>query len=772
MLTPLRIPRFIFLLIDGFKMKKMKFFKICSAVAISLLFRDFTNADEKWSAYLDGNEIQDITINADYIWCATERGGIVKWNRHNGTYKQYTTLEGIITDNVHAVAVDNDGVLWLGTEHGVQSFDGIEWKIYDTEDGLADKNVQGIFVDSNNMKWFWYGSGFSYATKGITRFDDYNWITFMGQDDSSMVSEYVYDVVEDHNGIMWFGTRYGVSSYDGKIWKTYSDEFEDIHYKVRTITIDADGVMWFGGEYGVARYDGESWESYNIREELGYTDTFYDGYNKVYSIAVGENGKIWFATGHELVLFDGETWTTCSKEFNTYIYTTRIIIDSNNVLWCATSHGLLCFNMNTWETLTTAPWCGPWGVSALATDQDGILWIGTQYELSIFDGLTWNKFTFTDILKDDRFSAIAVDEDNVKWIGSVGEEPIGNGISTTMGKVTRFDGESWETFVLGNDENSWGVNSIAVDKENVKWFATNDGAKSFDGTTWTTYTSENSGLPSSLGYSNTLVKEVAVDHDNVKWFCTHGNSPTRYDGSQWETLPTKWNDLSLPRYSHEIVVDKNNIKWFGGKGLFRYDGETWTKYVQNEEQINDNPYKIYVSDLLIIGINVIEIDNDNVLWIGTDNGVSCFDGKICQSYTFDDGLSDNNCIRSMAVKSDNIKWFGTRTGLYKYEVSQVTIESVQKFPQEMYVPSNYPNPFNASTTISFALPATGFTQLVIYNITGQKLRELLSETMTAGFHNVIWDGRDDGGNILSSGIYLSRLSNGKLVTHSRMLLMK
>jgi len=84
----------------------------------------------------------------------------------------------------------------------------------------------------------------------------------------------------------------------------------------------------------------------------------------------------------------------------------------------------------------------------------------------------------------------------------------------------------------------------------------------------------------------------------------------------------------------------------------------------------------------------------------------------------------------------------------------------------------YPNPFNTSTTILFNLPASGFTQLVIYNIAGQKVRELIAETMTVGLHNVMWDGRDDGGIVLSSGVYISRLSSGELVTHNRMLLMK
>jgi len=112
----------------------------------------------------------------------------------------------------------------------------------------------------------------------------------------------------------------------------------------------------------------------------------------------------------------------------------------------------------------------------------------------------------------------------------------------------------------------------------------------------------------------------------------------------------------------------------------------------------------------------------------------------------------------------------------KLFVCKLTLDPVhyttENTPHLFLLKPPYPNPFNASTTISFTLPASGFTQLVIYNIAGQKVRELIAETMTAGIHNVMWDGRDDGGNLLSSGVYISRLSTGKLVTHNRMLFMK
>ena len=86
---------------------------------------------------------------------------------------------------------------------------------------------------------------------------------------------------------------------------------------------------------------------------------------------------------------------------------------------------------------------------------------------------------------------------------------------------------------------------------------------------------------------------------------------------------------------------------------------------------------------------------------------------------------------------------------------------------------NFPNPFNPSTLIQFSLAKAGKVNLAIYNVAGQKVRELVRNAeLTPGIHNVLWDGHDDLGKPVSSGIYLSRLQMGGKALTSRMLLMK
>ena len=82
-------------------------------------------------------------------------------------------------------------------------------------------------------------------------------------------------------------------------------------------------------------------------------------------------------------------------------------------------------------------------------------------------------------------------------------------------------------------------------------------------------------------------------------------------------------------------------------------------------------------------------------------------------------------------------------------------------PSDYSLEQNYPNPFNPETTIRFTLRESGFVSMTIYNMRGQKIRSLVSKQMEAGAHSVVWDGRDENGNIMSSGIYLCTMRVNK-----------
>ena len=98
-------------------------------------------------------------------------------------------------------------------------------------------------------------------------------------------------------------------------------------------------------------------------------------------------------------------------------------------------------------------------------------------------------------------------------------------------------------------------------------------------------------------------------------------------------------------------------------------------------------------------------------------------------------------------------------------------------PVAFELDQNYPNPFNPSTTIRFSLPSQskgGYlpTTLRIYNVLGQMVRTLMDEPLAAGTHDVIWDGKDDRGSQVASGIYFYKLRSGDYEDTKKMVMMK
>ena len=101
-----------------------------------------------------------------------------------------------------------------------------------------------------------------------------------------------------------------------------------------------------------------------------------------------------------------------------------------------------------------------------------------------------------------------------------------------------------------------------------------------------------------------------------------------------------------------------------------------------------------------------------------------------------------------------------------------TIEKRSPLPDAYALIGAHPNPFNPVTTISYALPEQANAKVVVFNILGQEIRTLVSGVQPAGYYNVVWDGRDNTGIAVGSGVYLYRLTAGSFVESKRMTLLK
>lgn len=99
------------------------------------------------------------------------------------------------------------------------------------------------------------------------------------------------------------------------------------------------------------------------------------------------------------------------------------------------------------------------------------------------------------------------------------------------------------------------------------------------------------------------------------------------------------------------------------------------------------------------------------------------------------------------------------------------VEENSCLPHEFRLAQNYPNPFNPETQIRYELPQSASVRITIHNHLGQLVRTLKSGNRSAGFHTVVWDGCDDFGHRVTSGIYFYRLQTDNQHSEIRKMLL-
>ncbi|MBN1561997.1 T9SS C-terminal target domain-containing protein, partial [candidate division KSB1 bacterium] len=105
-------------------------------------------------------------------------------------------------------------------------------------------------------------------------------------------------------------------------------------------------------------------------------------------------------------------------------------------------------------------------------------------------------------------------------------------------------------------------------------------------------------------------------------------------------------------------------------------------------------------------------------------------------------------------------------------VSMTSLVEQPLVPLEFALLQNYPNPFNPQTTIRFDLPASAEVSLVVYDMQGRIVRTLMAGHQGAGVHSAIWNGTDDAGRAVASGLYIYHLTAGEFSDIRKMTLLK
>ena len=191
---------------------------------------------------------------------------------------------------------------------------------------------------------------------------------------------------------------------------------------------------------------------------------------------------------------------------------------------------------------------------------------------------------------------------------------------------------------------------------------------------------------------------------------------------------------------------------------------------------------VYGADLTVDGEKIREGAS---VELSTAEGVRCGVGEYADSrlsftpvYGFD-GESEVTAAYPRSGEVIQVRIDGERvfpSPVWSAHGDRVRLEGLTRVadavPGEFELTQNFPNPFNPATVIRFSLPEPGEVELAVFNILGRRVATLAEGVHEAGEHTVRWDGRDDEGNGVSSGVYLYRLKAGERSQTRKMLLVR
>jgi len=237
---------------------------------------------------------------------------------------------------------------------------------------------------------------------------------------------------------------------------------------------------------------------------------------------------------------------------------------------------------------------------------------------------------------------------------------------------------------------------------------------------------------------------------------------TQLDGAKTNLYAQRYSSSGTPLGNNFLVNDPAGIP---AEPAVSIDDDTffvvvWTDYRSGSPQIYSQVY--YFNEGLPSGGNSI-VDNDltNALHFSPDVA-----------------LSPPNIYTAWVDNRTPGDGFDIFANTIRYRQTSVQEEEATR-PVTFDLGQNYPNPFNPTTTISFSLKVQGSTfkgplrtTLTIYNIRGEKVKTLVNENRLPGNYKVIWDGKDDAGKRVASGVYFYRLKVGENSISKRMVLLK
>jgi class 3 adenylate cyclase/streptogramin lyase len=635
------------------------------------------------------NEDGEVVKNTDGRPYVIGKGG-------KGQFTNFTSEDGLASDDIISMLIDRRGELWIGTYGGgVSRFDGKTFRNYTVEHGLPDNAISKIFEDSKGNLWF------ASNNLGVSKYDGKKFIKFRTYE--GLPSDIVWSIDEDKKGNMWFGTfDAGVAKFDGKSFTNISSDDGLAGNFILGAENDDLGNMWFGGIEGLTKISGDSLSNYYKEDGLPST--------AVLSILQKKDKSLWFGTVEGLAKFDGKSFQNYTVEDGLAENTVwNIAEDKKEHLWLATYFGLSHFDGTKITSYNKAVGLSENGTRDVEIGKEGTVWVGTEEAgLSRFDGEA-----FTNFNKDYGFKHTAVindiyqDRDGNIWFASLMGLHRYDGYGFTMYSrnhggllensvecsyqdidgnlwfagpkgITKFNGKSFEHFAAAQGLPDENVVDILQDKEGVFWLAFDTQIAKFDGKTFTYFTGEQ-GVPVDI-------KEIFIDSFGNFWITSFNGLTLFEDGTFVHYGP----EQGILGVVTDIVQDRGGNMWLGTYyGIAFLDARQLAGLHTNSNKALN--FKILDQDNGLIDRHAYQMLflPDGKMAVGSPKGIQIFNvpdlgseefGKISSSewYHISTGfpVKDINPMgkTTLFLDRDGIIWAGTEsgnTGLVRFDYKAV-----------------------------------------------------------------------------------------------------
>lgn len=723
----------------------------CVWGVMMLLYGTTLHADGSvgvWKTYTSKKEVRDVTLHNGIVWAATS-GGMFSIVVADSSIQDFTTSEGLRSNNLSAITTDRNGNVWVGATNGFLHYyvtATSQWRyIADiSRENVPQKKINTLAVFGDTL---YIGSEIGLSEYLINR-DEFRY-TARSFGSGSQLSGNVTDVALYRDSI-WISTVGGVASAP----RLHPNLSAPGSWRVVVSGIPSSIVfslavfrdtLYAATARGLARYNGASW-------------TLVPGTSGLNVLRLAAQGNVlsFVTTAQVSALDTSGNISVVATSFSSPL--SSLAVEGSQVIVGSQRNGVYVQQGAAWISLSPK---GPPSnrIVGIAIDQNGVLWAGTGSSVGqgfmSFDGKDWVSYTAQvyPALSGNDYYKVNLGKDNSKWVSSWGT---GVALVDAQGKIKIFNtsnGLPPTTGCTGGCPPTYVVVAgVVPDRDGREWICIRTGK---DSITFAVL-NQDSSFSYVLGppaVSPRIFTDVVIDGFGTKWLAnskvSEGNNTGLYfynergfpesDTIHWGRITTA-NGLTGDKI-FALAVDQTGEVWVGA--------DTGINIILNPYSLHPQIASYY--PLREQHINAIAVDPLNNKWVATNQGVFLLspDGtSILAQYTVEntDGKLVDNEIQTVTIDSKTgTIYFGSDKGLST--LTTAAIAPLRSFDELTIAPNPFYLPASSLVTIDGLVQNSS---LKILSIDGELVKDLKTPGGRIGF----WDGTDLRGNFVSSGIYI------------------